>query len=766
MELSKDYLEYTPDDDLIVHSEGAIKLLCADFQSHENGIPEWIKNSADEYLRTEVPPHHRVIVLNFQDGRGENRPASISCLDLCGMSSEVIENRFRIWADPEAATRGQSIQGMQGGHGNGGKCYMTQMFDHYSGLITCSEGKGNRYGVAGGSVKFGYFPDKVSGRDYPVQDVRKELDKVLTRVGLSIARLPTQVKEAAGQVKGFTLVTGVGAKGIKAKVKLPRLIESLIENPMMVISLETCSIYVMHNGVIVNDGQPLRTANIPPMRGAEMPREIAIPETLPDPETGDEVSTKKGARARAGVLRLFTSEASMRRTLKGRHLISYRSFKGFLGYKEVAALDAQSPFVDRIYGECVLDALEDCSQNSRRHLAPSPLTRAVESFIGDQIQKYAEEFEAQQRREYDQQAKNEISKMNEALDEWKNRFLSEMMTGTWGLGKGDGDDDPDRLPKGTPTRVVIGLSHTRMGIGVPARPKLRFFDAKGQRIRAVPYTWVSDNPSVVEIDQRLNMMISKQAGQAVVHVETADGLVRSNLIPIDVVDIEEIALSPTACTIAAGGHSKLLAICKLKDGTQAADVLPIWTEDDPAIVRVSASGMAFGSTPGETNVTAADDQIYARQSIRITVTEGQGKKAGKEQGKGFPKVLVSGEIDQDPDSKEFVHFSSEDPPIAQRPQDADRNLWWVNSAAPLAKLYLDEKQNYGYKTQAWRMYHVERYIDVIAQIALEQNPELAGNVSVQDVLLNWGSTVAEIQGAAAGDLSGFISSGALPTKPQ
>src|SRR6266480_1265233 len=766
MDLQKDYLQYTPDDDLKVHSEGAIKLLCSDFQSHENGIPEWIKNSSDEYLRNEVPQNLRVIVLNFQDGRGENRPASISCLDFCGMSSDVIDNRFRIWADPDAASRGQTVQGLQGGHGNGGKCYMTQMFELYSGLLTCLNGQGNRYGVAGGSVKFGYFPDKATGRNYVVQDLKKELDKVLSRVGLSVARLPNHAREALGESKGFTLATGIGPKGIKSKIKINRLVDSLVENPMMVISLETCSIYVMHNGVVLNYGRALRIATIPPMPGATKPREIVIPETLLDPENGEEIPTKKGARAKDGVLRLFTSDSSMRRTLKGRHLVSYRSSKGFLGYKEVTALDVQSPFVDRIYGECILDALEDFKQNSRRHLAPSPLTRAVESFIGEQIQQYAEEFEAQQRREYDQQAKNEISRMNEALDQWKNRFLSEMLSATWGSGKGEGDDDGEPLPKGIPSRIVVGLSHTRMGVGVPARPKLRFFDKSGQRIRAVPYTWVSDNPEVIEIDQKLNMVVSKETGQAVIHVETSDGAVRSNLVPIEVVDISEIRLSPAECSISSGGHFRLIAICQLKDGSQASDVMLIWTEDDPEVVRVSAGGMAFGGSPGTTNVIAADDRIYAKQPIRVTVTESTGKDTGKEPGKGFPKVLVSGEIDQDPDSKEFVHFSSEDPPIAQRPQDADRNIWWINSAAPLAKLYLDEKQSYGYKTQAWRMYHVERYIDVITQIALEQNPELAGNVSVQDVLLNWGSTVAEVQGAAAADLVSCIGSGALPAKVQ
>src|SRR5213593_4046495 len=119
-------LAYTPDDDIRVHEEGAIKLICKAFQSHESGLPEWLKNSADAYAREDAPVDKRVIVLLFDFGRKGNK-SSISCLDFSGMSSKVIEESFRIWADPEASQRGGKATAVQGGHGNGGKCYMTQM---------------------------------------------------------------------------------------------------------------------------------------------------------------------------------------------------------------------------------------------------------------------------------------------------------------------------------------------------------------------------------------------------------------------------------------------------------------------------------------------------------------------------------------------------------------------------------------------------------------------------------------------------------------
>ena len=60
-----DKLVYTPDNDIKVHEEGAIKLICSHFQSHENGLPEWLKNSADAYARTNAPEHKRVVFVIF-----------------------------------------------------------------------------------------------------------------------------------------------------------------------------------------------------------------------------------------------------------------------------------------------------------------------------------------------------------------------------------------------------------------------------------------------------------------------------------------------------------------------------------------------------------------------------------------------------------------------------------------------------------------------------------------------------------------------------
>jgi hypothetical protein len=756
-------LIYTPDEDVKVHEEGAIRLICKAFQSHESGLPEWLKNSSDAYAREDVPERKRIIVVIFDYGRKDVSP-SISCLDFVGMTSATIEQYFRKWADPEAARGESKATGIQGGHGNGGKCYMTQMFEDYALIHTVRKGKGNRYGVVAGSIKYGYIPDRQHGRDFPVVVLQPELEKILSQIRCPLHALPDAAIEAIRISDGFTLVTGARPKGYGNKIPIQHLIENLQEHSQMILTLELCKIYVVINGELYNGGKPLSLPSIAPMRGAEEPRVIPIPVILKDPISGEQVSTTNEKGLPPGTLVLRTSDVSMRWSKKGRHNIVYRGQSGYIGYVPVSELDVQSPYRDRIYGECHLEALDKFKQNERARLANSPLTRGVDKFISNQIQTYAKEFEARERRRSDQEEKNAISKMNEALDRWKNRFLGELMRGLWGPGDVGQPHRPPPLPTGKPAKLELTLTHQKAGIGVAFRPTLKFFDREGKRIRPAPYRWMSEDNNIAMVDEDLMIINTYSFGQTAIYAETLDGKMHSNKVPLEVVRINEIRIEPSQIQFAAGSRQKLEALCRLANNEETNAVYLVWNESNPNVARVSASGLVFGFVPGETEVTAGDDKCLAKNPAIVRVIPGQGRGRGDKRGQGFPLVLVSGEINTDPETNEYVHFSREDPPVWQRPQDVDRNIWWINSSAPLARLYLDVNKGYGYQSREWRMYHLERYIDVIVQIALTHGPTEKESISVSDWIMRWGSQVAGIQEAAASELSEFIATGELPSE--
>lgn len=753
-------LQYTPDTEIRIH-ENTIRLICAPFQSHENGLPEWVKNSADAYAREDAPESRRIIIVIFDYGQKNTSP-SISCLDLVGMNGDDIDGNFNYWGSPEAAGRGTRKATIQGGHGNGGKCYMTQMFSDYARIHTVKNLKKSCYGVPGGKINFGYIPDKETGRDCDIDDLNSELDSVLKPLRCSIDLLPNAAKKSIESADGFSLITGYGPKGYEKNLPIRQLIRTLQNHNQMLRTLEMCKVYIVINGKIANARKPLTLPAIKPLKDGELPREMEIPSKLRDPYSDNMVSTTEGGKFHRGTLILNTSEKSMRYGgMKHRHTIRFRGGQyGDFGFVRISELNIQSSFKDHLYGMCELESLEQYKQNNRARLAESPLTRAVEFFISDQIQAYAKEFEARAKRKYSQQEKTAINEMNEALNAWKNRFLNELLQGAWGEGTDGPPPPPPPLQSGKAARIELRLSHSKSGKGISMRPLLHFFNDKNQRIQAVPHKWVSDDNNIAMVDNDLLLIETFSFGETSIRAETLNGKISSNSVPIEVVHIKEIKIEPEILEVSQGSREKLRARCTLFNGEESEDVLLSWIEDDASIARVSSAGFVFGFKQGETSVVAGDDCCIVKKPVTIRAVSGKGSGAGEKSGKGYPRVLISG-INLDPDTNEPVEFLSDDPPVLQRVEDISKNIWWINSSAPLATLYLDKAKDYGYESREWRMYHLERYIDIIVQILLIHQPEEQKLFDVNDWIMRWMSKVAEIQLHACSELFQFIANGDL-----
>lgn len=753
---------FTPDEEVKIH-EHAVKLLCASFQSHENGLPEWVKNAADEYLRRGDADARRVIVVLLTNGHGQTLP-SIACLDFCGMTSATIDEKYRYWADPEAAQAKDEEVVIQGGHGNGGKCYSAQMFTESASLITVSNGKRNRYGTVGtGNYQFGYFPDPESGKDVAVDDLSVALEEALAEIGATPDLLPPVALEVLEAGDGFTLAAGIGPKGLKNRLPVKSLLEEMRDHASMQTSLELCSVYVVGNGQVQEDGQPIKPSEIPPLEGGETPRTVAMPDTLTDPVTGDPVSTTGDGTIPAGHLELRTSEKSMRHSKKARHRVTYRAGKSPVGFKPILDFDVSSSYRDRIYGEVSLASFTDYKLNMRGPLAEAPLTRAVDAWIAREIEEYARGFEARDRRKHSEEEKNAVAEMNDALDRWKNDLIDRVMT-EGGPGGDDPPPPPPPLPSGVPVKIDLSVSHARAGVGVPLRPKLQFFDSDGKRIRSVPVDWSSSDPNVGLVDADLNVLSTFTPGTVTIQATTLDGSLSSNPLTIEVVLIDRITIVPDEIEVPVGSRRRLEANCTLRSGEVTNSVMLIWQEQDSSVANASAAGMVFGFEVGETEVTAMDDRCEADTSAKVTVVppdEGTGDDDGDGRGSGYPRVMIS-EYQDDPDDGEPVNLSPDDPPVYQRAQDVDRNIWWINAAAPLARIYLDEAKGYGFETREWRIYHTDRFIDVIVQILLVSDPDSQDDASAGDWIGRWGQRASEIQVSAAKGLASFISDGELP----
>ncbi|MEM1041982.1 MAG: DUF6883 domain-containing protein [Bacteroidota bacterium] len=184
-----------------------------------------MKNASDMYRRRGALPEDSVILVLFKNGsKSAGEPSLVGCLDFGGMSVEDIEGKFRRWADPDASG---DAAGVQGGHGNGGKCYMTQMFEAHSYAHTLKNGRASRYGFQSGSLTPGYFGQ----RDDTVEDPDAELNQALVDFGLTISDLPEAARTAWESSRGFTLLKGVSAKDTESPHGMKYVVDGDLPTP-------------------------------------------------------------------------------------------------------------------------------------------------------------------------------------------------------------------------------------------------------------------------------------------------------------------------------------------------------------------------------------------------------------------------------------------------------------------------------------------------------------------------------------------------------
>ena len=753
-------IQFERDDSGIkVHERGVIARLCSLFRSHEQGLPEWFKNSSASYARLNLPTEHRVITLLM--GTTPEKFKYIALLDHGGMSVEDLEQRFANWGDPEAHLAQKAVDEIvEGGHGHGGKCYMTQMFGEYSYIHTVRSGRGSRYGFVRDDPHPGYFPTKPEGRGFPVERASDELKRALGSLGVDFARLPEEIRTAAAARDGFTLVVGIGPKQLGGKEVEKTLLDSVVFHPQMAITTEKNRIFVIVNDRPLADCCPVTLPEIQPHEYAPEPKVIEIPEHLEDPVTGESCETT-AAGAPPGQLILRTSKKSMRWTLKSRHHIRYlvnRRPIAFLKMENVS----RSTWVDRMYGECHLNAAGQFETPDRTSLADSPITRALELWIKRQVLAYESEFKKKEHLTASQAQQNRLKEINDLLNRWKNRFLDHSLFGAGPSGGTEGQRRPTRrrpLPQLKPTVVNVKSLFHKAGIGVWLRLQVEFRDANVAKVAPPAYLWHSDDWAVATVDE--NRIVTHAPGEVEIWLETLDGELRSDPVRIEVLDILSCRVEPEEVDLKFGQIRQLTPVVTDRDGNRHTDVYMTWLQDDSSVVYVSAFGKVIAQKQGETRVYAGDDRcMNASQPTEVKVSAAD-ILPGDEAGRSYPKILLS-EVDIDPlnPDGETVHLVPEDGLVHQpTPQHVEHNIWWINLQAPLARHYFEK---FGPDSREWRSYHLERFIEALVKIHLSYDFQISEEeLTFDEIERRWREIASDVQRRALKELEPLLSGAEL-----
>jgi len=403
---------------------------------HEKGLAEWLKNSVDAYIRAGVSDSEQYVVIRANDGKKND--GSFEMIDFGGMGQVDIEKAFKRWGDPEAAKRGLKRR-VYGGHGNGGKFYMRQMFKT-SHFVTYKDGYLNIFGFSE-DRKYGFADGFKAKKVKPAE--------ALKIAGIADLFFPDGMKELILSGKsGFTVVRGVGPEGMVNKIKFSKIMGRLRNHPQSRRILTRINVWTSHNG---GDYALLKPDETKPLAGFETPKIFDVPKELKYFEDGEEtiIPMCNAKYPDPGRLIVRTSEEALARgsRLGDLNRVDVVGEIGVLASYQLLEIGVGTfPQASFLYGECECPILEDpemdCVKNDRSKLAENPKSKALMEWVGRKFDEVAVEILSKEKAAQETDQKKISAAFNDYLNKWKDRFMSKIM-GDLGQGGGGGDGGDD-----------------------------------------------------------------------------------------------------------------------------------------------------------------------------------------------------------------------------------------------------------------------------------------------------------------------------------
>lgn len=409
-----------------IYDDNFLDIVGKEFKfDHEKGLSEWLKNSVDAYITSFVPDNNQYVFFRFTDGKKND--SSFECIDFVGMTKENINNALKRWGDPNAAKKG-SIKLTYGGHGNGGKFYMRQMFSE-SRYITYKNGILNI---------FGFNKKKKYGFLYGFKEKKLAPREALKIANINQFPFPEEIRrKIIDKEIGFTVVKGTAPSGMKNKVNANKIVGRMRNHPQSRNIFSCINIGVIHNEELKYEN--IKPEKIKSMSGFEKPIIIKIPENLSTENNNEIILVNKNCSQ--GELVLMVSEMAFTKNSRFGPL-NRIDFQGKIGviasYQIATDLAVRNfPQVEFIYGECncpiLEDPINDAVKNDRTKLAETVLTRSLLDWIGEQIDKLAAEIAAKEDKERKKKNIEISSAYNDFLNKWKNQFMGKVLLEAIGI---------------------------------------------------------------------------------------------------------------------------------------------------------------------------------------------------------------------------------------------------------------------------------------------------------------------------------------------
>ena len=733
--------------------EHAIDLLCRPFHTHKKGLPEWLKNARWVYLKNPHTIQKRHVIINHVRGN-RGRPARLECIDFGGISSADIEERYLVWADPNAAA-GIAEEEQESGQGNGGKAYLRQLF-----------GKGYFISIYDGKLSIVGFTDE---KKYNLEFLERDLtgdSKVLP--GIRKETGDWLAGHGYPRTANITMVRGVSpTKPIDAA----RLMEEIQQFPQARQTISACDVHFHEEGKF---RRVLKVKE--PQRHAIFPNAISIPIPAVLNVDGEDVPTTRLPQYEAGEIELSISAAP----LQGQALATWNRIDFYtgglkvIGYKKCEELPVEFPqYAKHLFGTCRLQLLTDPKDNyesqGRGALEEGPLSEALFRFIASEANKLLVQLAKQAQNAGVQAKRKNLERLNLRLADWIEKRLDKI-TGLrdekggeaevgdegeklGGPSRGDGSGGKKKPPTEREKKQhkpveTLKIHRDTLAICKGVRYQLRAmgYDEDDKPVPPGKLTWRSQNPGVAAVHPEKGVLEAKAAGLATVTVTNDAGLMSKPVI-INVHEAQQITIK-TSSPATVGSNRRLQLTIEVKTVARQTlrDIAVDWTTSDPRVATVGQDGFLVGGDRGEAEVSAHAGGVSS-QTLDVEVTEAPAGKP-KGGGKGKPRILLSGQ-DACPFNETDVHLDPSDPLVYQRPYEADyeNNVFWINLQHPLPEVLLKG----GEDSVQWRTYHFQRVVDVYMTLMLRDQFGDDQSLDVDKVLYEMQPIVTKIYAAAKED---------------
>lgn len=410
---------------------------------HGKGVAEWLKNSLDQYLRLlknkeETISGNWPVLIHLVDGNGQSKGPNLAVIDFGGTTYEEIEKFFLYWGDTSAASHGKTIKdvALTGGHGNGGKFYMREMWREGARFLTWKTGLVTSLVVQKMKKnETGYF--EAENKNILWQEALQMALPLSEHLGggediIEYIRtnLPNIYSDLENQKRGFSII--VGRRAVQAmssndvvvggKWKHQQLIDEICDAQQARRPIRELNITVFVNNKVIIERL--------------IPYLIEIDENYPN-EThalpGDVVSGLKTGLSDAGLFTIFKSANQLTGRLKDLNSLFISDSKGnpIASYPiHELSFPGYSPLLSFMHAELQVNFLEisQIVTNDRERLVDSHATQLILEFVARKIWEKIQVIEKINRENKTKDDLELAAILNDTLNKHAQRFLQQVQT--------------------------------------------------------------------------------------------------------------------------------------------------------------------------------------------------------------------------------------------------------------------------------------------------------------------------------------------------